>query len=134
MNGPEFWLFSKRNCIVNDFCQVILEHSFSFAPVGNLSAHHLWNPIRWNHISSICSCLVVIDIVFSMLYHKGQLLILLVDPDRTVILQYIPIVISFYMSITLHVPSPFLISCMVAFRMILMLAQKNCTVFSNQLL
>ena len=27
--------------IVSDFCQVILEQAFSFAPVGNLSAHQL---------------------------------------------------------------------------------------------
>ena len=48
MNGPEFLLFSKRNCIVidfvSDFYQVIFEQALSFAPVGNLSARHFWNP------------------------------------------------------------------------------------------
>ena len=50
MIGPDFLLFLKSIEIVFlvillvNFCQVILEQAFSFAPVVSLSAHHFWKP------------------------------------------------------------------------------------------
>ena len=98
--------------------------------------HTTW----WNHISSVSSYLVAIDIVFSILYHKGHMSSNTVGwswyNSNVVIISLNIFPLSFpftWVSPYMSLP-PFLISCMVAFRMILLLAQKNCTVFSNQLL
>ena len=57
MNGPEFLLFSKRNCIVidfvSDFYQVIFEQALSL-PQWVICLHATFGILNWgNHISSI---------------------------------------------------------------------------------
>ena len=72
---------------------MILEQAFSFAPVGLICLHTTFGILKGG-------------IILALLPQGTTTVTLLVDPDRTLILQYIPIVISFYMHITLHVPCP----------------------------
>ena len=139
MIEPDFLLFSNRNCIFSDFvshfCQVIWSmQAFSFAPVGNQSAHRFWS-------GRIILALLVA--AFSCHKHCFQLFL----RQGTTVIQYCWSILvkqsycnyhcHFLLQCTwvstFHVPSPFLKSCMVAFGLILMLAQKICMVVFNQL-
>ena len=99
--------------------------------------HTTW----WNHISSVSSCLVAIDIVFSILYHKGHMSSNTVGwswyNSNVVIISLnnnILIAISFYMSIHLTCPFPLLHIMAGGFWNDFDVGTKNCVIFESVIL